>query len=164
MKTDDGNLYIVAGASRCGKTTKVARAVKGARRIMAWDPEAQWCELRGWVKVTTKAQLLEYAQKPGPYKVAYVAGGDLKADVHELYQVHVTDPDAFPIVGEQLDLAEMVREAVLLEAPTNPLCRPDCAGLCPVCGVDRNEAACSCDTTVRDERWAALDALKPDSR
>jgi hypothetical protein len=80
MKTDDGNLYIVAGASRCGKTTKVARAVKGARRIMAWDPEAQWCELRGWVKVTTKAQLLEYAQKPGPYKVAYVAGGDLKAE------------------------------------------------------------------------------------
>lgn len=82
------------------------------------------------------------------------------AEVHELYQVKVTDPDAFPIEHDQIDLEPMVREAVLLELPDTPVCRPDCAGLCPVCGVDRNVGSCECDTTVRDERWAALDELR----
>lgn len=78
MKTVDGNLYVIAGASRCGKTTLTAREVRRAGRIMAWDPEAQWCELPGWVKVTSRTDLLAWAQKKGRYKVAFVAGGDLK--------------------------------------------------------------------------------------
>lgn len=82
------------------------------------------------------------------------------AEVHELYQVDLTDPDAFPIEHDQLDLEPMVREAVLLELPATPLCRSDCAGLCPVCGIDRNVGSCSCDRVVRDERWAALDQLR----
>lgn len=82
------------------------------------------------------------------------------AEVHELYQVNLTDPDAFPVEHDQIDLEPMVREAVLLELPDAPLCRPDCAGLCPVCGIDRNIGSCDCDTTVRDERWAALDDLR----
>lgn len=83
-------------------------------------------------------------------------------DVAELYQVVITDPDAFPIVDGQLDLTEMVREDVLLELPDTPLCGDDCAGLCPVCGIDRNESSCTCDGTVRDDRWAALDQLRLD--
>jgi uncharacterized protein len=82
------------------------------------------------------------------------------ADVDELYQDRVTDPDAFPIEGEQLDLAPMTRELVLLELPEAPLCREDCAGICPVCGRDRNADPCDCDDTVRDERWAVLDELE----
>ena len=58
----------------------------------------------------------------------------------------------------------MVREALLLEAPSTPLCREACAGICPTCGADRNLAACTCDNRQTDDRWAALDALKPDSR
>ena len=61
--------------------------------------------------------------------------------------------DAFEIEGDQIDLAPAVREYVLIELPDGPLCRDDCAGICPVCGIDRNEAPCECDTTVRDERW-----------
>jgi uncharacterized protein len=49
---------------------------------------------------------------------------------------------------------------VLLDAPTTPLCRPDCAGLCPQCGADRNEQACACQPPPADPRWSALDALK----
>ena len=82
------------------------------------------------------------------------------SEIHELYQRTITDPDAFEIVGEQIDLGPVAREAVLLDAPATPLCRPDCAGLCPVCGVNRNETACSCDGTVTDPRWAALDQLR----
>ena len=53
----------------------------------------------------------------------------------------------------------MVREVMLLELDGERVCRDECAGLCPVCGVDRNEATCDCVTEVRDERWAALDGL-----
>jgi uncharacterized protein len=50
----------------------------------------------------------------------------------------------------------------LLELPNDVLCRDDCAGICPVCGIDRNAGTCDCDTTVRDDRWAALDGLQLD--
>lgn len=91
-------------------------------------------------------------------------GGTLEIPVNELYQVRVTDPDAFPLEHDQLDLRPMVREALLLDAPVAPLCRPDCAGICPACGADRNEHPCSCNTAPRDDRWAALDALRDESR
>ena len=88
------------------------------------------------------------------------ASGPVVADVQELYQVRPTSEEAFSFDGEQLDLRPMVRELVLMELPAAPLCRPDCAGLCPVCGVDRNTVQCECETDDRDPRWAALDALR----
>ena len=86
--------------------------------------------------------------------------GVAESDVHELYQRVVTATDAFEIVGEQLDLRPVVRELVLLDAPSTPLCRPDCAGLCPTCGADRNSQTCQCEPPPADPRWSALDALK----
>lgn len=80
MKTEDGRLYVIAGASRSGKTAWTRKRVAKSKRAWAWDPEAQWCELAGWRKVTTRAELLKYAQQPGPQRLAYVAGGDLKAE------------------------------------------------------------------------------------
>jgi uncharacterized protein len=87
-------------------------------------------------------------------------GGVSVSEVHELYQRTLTDPDAFEIVGEQLDLRPVARELVLLDTPATPLCRPDCAGLCPTCGINRNEGSCNCDGPPADPRWAALDQLK----
>jgi uncharacterized protein len=87
-------------------------------------------------------------------------GGVQASEVHELYQKVLTDPDAFELTGDQLDLRPVVREVVLLDAPANPLCRPDCAGLCPSCGVNRNDETCSCDAPPTDHRWSALDGLK----
>ncbi|WP_222864298.1 hypothetical protein [Comamonas sp. Z3] len=80
MKTNDGQLVVIAGASRSGKTAWTRKRVAKARRIWAWDPEAQWCELPGWRKVSTRAELLAWAQKPGNQKIAFVAGGQLKED------------------------------------------------------------------------------------
>ena len=88
------------------------------------------------------------------------ASGEVVSEVHELYQQVITDPDAFPIVADQIDLVPMVRENLLLDAPLAPLCRPDCAGLCPTCGIDRNTATCDCDTSVADPRWDALTQLR----
>ena len=82
--------------------------------------------------------------------------------VDELYQVEPLDPDAYTIEDGQLDLAPLVRETALLELDTERVCRETCAGLCPVCGVDRNVTECSCDTAVSDERWSALEGFVPD--
>lgn len=86
--------------------------------------------------------------------------GTVSIELHELYQVTVTDPDAFPIENDQIDLAAMVRESVLLDLPDAPVCRPDCAGLCPVCGADRNTRECGCSVSAPDPRWAGLDAIR----
>lgn len=86
--------------------------------------------------------------------------GESVSDVHELYQRTLTDPDAFEIVGDQLDLRPVARELVLLDAPATPVCRPDCAGLCPTCGVDRNRTTCECAPPPADPRWAALEGLQ----
>jgi hypothetical protein len=80
MKTDDGMLYVVSGASRCGKSTQVARMMAHSRRAVAWDPEAQWCDQPGWRKITTRKALLAAIQSPGHMRLAYVAGGDLKQE------------------------------------------------------------------------------------
>lgn len=61
--------------------------------------------------------------------------------------------------GDGLDLKEVLREQVLLALPMQRLCRADCKGLCPVCGVNRNGQDCSCVVNVVDERWSALRKL-----
>ncbi|MDP6713553.1 MAG: DUF177 domain-containing protein [SAR202 cluster bacterium] len=58
--------------------------------------------------------------------------------------------------NQMLDLTPMVQEYASLDLPMKPLCKSDCAGLCPNCGVNLNDAACQCDTTPRDPRWGAL--------
>jgi uncharacterized protein len=88
------------------------------------------------------------------------AHGHVHVRLRELYQPTPTSEDAFELSGDVLDLWPAVREGLMLELPLAPVCREDCAGLCPVCGADRNVAPCDCDTSVRDERWGALDALR----
>lgn len=58
-----------------------------------------------------------------------------------------------------LDLGEAIREYALTEMPMQALCTPDCKGLCPHCGVDRNLESCQCGEGEVDERLAALRAL-----
>jgi uncharacterized protein len=69
------------------------------------------------------------------------------------------DEDAYPLEGDLLDLEPLARDAVLLELPLAPVCRPGCRGLCPQCGADLNSGPCACAEPV-DPRWAALDALR----
>lgn len=79
MKTQDGKLIVIGGASRSGKTAYTKEAVGAFNRVFAYDPEDQWARLPGWKRITTKAELLKASQTPGPGKYAYVAGGDLVA-------------------------------------------------------------------------------------
>jgi uncharacterized protein len=62
--------------------------------------------------------------------------------------------------GEAIELDEVVREEILLAVPAQVLCREDCKGLCPVCGIDRNESDCNCEATPVDSRWEKLKDLR----
>lgn len=80
MQTKDGRLHVVSGASRSGKTAWTRKALAKVKRVMVWDPEDQWAQLPGYVKVTKRAELLAYAKKSAGMKVAFVAGGDLQGE------------------------------------------------------------------------------------
>ena len=45
---------------------------------------------------------------------------------------------------DEIDLSELLREQFYLALPMKPLCREDCRGLCPQCGVNRNTGTCDC--------------------
>lgn len=62
--------------------------------------------------------------------------------------------------GDAIDLGQMMREQFYLALPMKPLCRPDCQGLCPVCGKNRNRETCSCESTWVDPRFEVLRNLK----
>jgi uncharacterized protein len=68
------------------------------------------------------------------------------------------DPDPYPLSGHTIELDEAVREALLLELPIRFLCKPDCKGLCPVCGENLNDGRCTC--REREEESNPFAALK----
>ena len=58
-----------------------------------------------------------------------------------------------------LDLAEAIRQSALAILPLKPLCKPDCFGICDLCGIDRNRSECGCYSEDIDPRWEALRSL-----
>ncbi len=67
------------------------------------------------------------------------------------------------IDGDEVDLRPLLVEQMQLEVPMRPLCREDCAGLCPACGADLNEIEggdCGCERETVDPRWAGLADLR----
>ncbi len=62
--------------------------------------------------------------------------------------------------GDQIDVAPLVAEQLILALPSRALCREDCRGLCPHCGINLNLHKCQCEPPARDPRLAVLRALK----
>lgn len=80
LQTKDGQLVIISGSSRCGKTTKTERLVRPFKTVFVWDIEAQWCKLRGFTKVTSLVQLKKLVKAGKTGKFAYVSNGNIKAE------------------------------------------------------------------------------------
>ena len=59
-----------------------------------------------------------------------------------------------------VDVYELAETAFYLELPVRVLCRDDCKGLCPVCGKDKNEGDCGCETESRANRISGLSSLR----
>ena len=78
----------------------------------------------------------------------------------EEVELTAEDLDVAYYSGTTLDLAEPVREQLLLALPMTVLCAEDCKGLCASCGGNRNMTACACQTPSADSRWDALKGLK----
>jgi uncharacterized protein len=86
----------------------------------------------------------------------------LSWDLTELYAFNeksVTESDLILPDDAQIDLQPLVREYALLEVPINPTCRPDCKGLCSVCGEDLNQSDCGHKETINDSPFSALKDL-----
>jgi len=78
----------------------------------------------------------------------------------------ISDEDAtedefilYPLSRDAYNLDRQVRDLISLEVPMKPLCREDCAGLCPQCGTNLNENRCDCRRSEVDPRWEGLSKL-----
>ncbi|UCD09502.1 MAG: DUF177 domain-containing protein [Dehalococcoidales bacterium] len=69
------------------------------------------------------------------------------------------DPGSFTIDDHNImDISEAIRQYTLMALPIKPLCRQDCSGLCPTCGMNLNENKCECTPEI-DPRWEKLSTL-----
>lgn len=77
-------------------------------------------------------------------------------------ELSVTDAEAeiSYYQGQGVALEDVLREQVLLAAPVKVICRDRCKGLCPQCGKNLNEGACSCAIEKEEPRWAALKEIR----
>ena len=87
-------------------------------------------------------------------------GGEISVHVDEMFELQPLEGETYKLDEDVIDLEPLVRDALLLEMPLAPLHDPNCAGLCPTCGVNRNLTHCECVTKEIDPRWAALRSLE----
>lgn len=78
LKTLDGKLVVIAGASRSGKTAYTLQAIKDHKRVIAWDPEDQFSQSKGFKRVTSPKALIAALSSPDDAKIAYVCGANLR--------------------------------------------------------------------------------------
>ncbi len=72
------------------------------------------------------------------------------------------DDEVSKLEGDLVDLEPLLRDAVVLALPFQPLCEDDCPGLCPECGVRLADDPGHTHDAVIDPRWAGLTALQQD--
>jgi uncharacterized protein len=78
----------------------------------------------------------------------------------EQHELQEEDLNLSVFDGEAIELDDLVREEILLAMPGHVLCREDCKGLCPTCGIDRNTGSCQCEFSDGDSRWEKLKNLR----
>jgi len=116
-------------------------------------------ELRGRVE-TPCARCLEAIPMDvsGPLDLFYRPMAQIAKE--EAVAITAADAEIGFYEGNGLELADVVREQILMALPMQTLCRQDCRGLCPACGKNRNQEACGCHQEFPDPRWEALRGWK----
>jgi uncharacterized protein len=85
---------------------------------------------------------------------------DMDFEVEEIFAYPVPRGTEFAVGDDGiLDLAPLVRAETMIAQSRVALCRPNCKGLCPTCGINRNEASCQCGDQNIDPRMAKLKEL-----
>ena len=83
-------------------------------------------------------------------------------DLQELFAYVSDEAFDYTVVEDRIDLEPLVRDAVVLALPFQPLCRPDCPGIDPRTG-DKRDVSAGLGDDPRDPRWAALDGFQADN-
>jgi uncharacterized protein len=94
------------------------------------------------------------------FEVHYRPQADEAADSDEAVNPDEAVETVF-FEGDILDIADQIRQTILLSVPMRALCREDCRGLCAVCGCDLNVDSCQCSGPATDSRWSQLKNWKP---
>ena len=94
------------------------------------------------------------------------AAVEVEVDAREVDQADTDDEELRSpyAIDDELDIGRWAHDAAVLAIPSRILCRPDCAGLCPVCGESLNDADSEDHKhdAGGDPRWAKLNELKPE--
>lgn len=99
----------------------------------------------------TCVRCLEPFSHPLDFEIAEQYVFSPQADAQEL--VYLVAPDG------TVDITEPTRQQIWVNLPLQPLCRPDCKGLCAQCGANLNHESCDCEEEIIDPRFAALKEL-----
>ena len=91
------------------------------------------------------------------FDLQYITGAEYESSAAAELTEEVMAVSVFD--GETIDVDEIVKEQISLAVPTRIMCQPDCKGICPVCGTDKNTSECECEAKDVDPRWAALKDL-----
>lgn len=86
----------------------------------------------------------------------------VEVDFQELFAYSGTSEDDFVIVDEQIDIDQVIRDAVVLSLPFQPVCDANCDGLCPTCGAKYKDDPQHTHEAAIDPRWNGLKSLKED--
>lgn len=132
------------------------------------SPDLELKNLTGTARVTRTAQglLLQVRMRASALSECARCLTDftqpLEIDFTELYAFtsdSITDSGLIVPETGKIDLTPLVREEMILAVPISPICKPDCKGLCPICGENLNETPHSHDDDVVDPRLSVLKSL-----
>jgi len=72
----------------------------------------------------------------------------------------IIDVDSYVYENDKLEVSTLIRDNMIFAIPLKQLCKEECKGLCPKCGIDRNESSCECPEREVDARLSVLQKLK----
>jgi len=119
--------------------------------------------IKGHLKVTMATECdrcLEPAEFPIDSNFDLFYRPAVKTDYGEEVEIDEGEAEIAFYEGGGIELKDVLREFVLLSLPMQRICREDCQGVCPICGLNRNLVNCGCAVKQVDERWAALKKLQ----
>lgn len=146
--TESNNIFLLNVGFIIHQTVGYVRDFSFHAASVKLPPDLLLDDLSGNVRVTRAAQgLLLQAQMRARVAAECVRcltefSQLLEAEFTELYAFNEDSASESGMIlpeNGKIDLGKPLREEMLLSMPINPLCRPDCAGLCPVCGANLNE-------------------------
>ena len=102
-----------------------------------------------WVRQPPTSLFLEHTNRGG-------------LDDSEDVELTLRDLELIPVQGDEVNPDPEIAQELIMAVPQSVLCREDCAGLCPVCGIDRNKNECTCEAPVLHDGLARLKNFKAD--